>query len=179
MTGAQYRHSAHPSAGSALVPPNLPHFCAAYGRLILVFKPPGLRLQRRTRPRAMPFQAPRWGGIAEAYGCTSPEGVGGTGAAAGFVTPEGEVGTSADAPVPLTGVHRGWADCEQGPALGGRSRTGGTPPMRVFAYFLRVQKVGRPGGETRRRKVRFASFPPKDGENCASLPCSSSPHRNR
>ena len=37
--------------------------------------------------------------------------------------------------------------------------------MRVFAYFLRVQKVGSPGGETRRRKVRFASFPPKGGEN--------------
>ena len=41
MTGAQDRHSAHPSAGSALVPPNLPHFCAAYGRLVRVFKPAG------------------------------------------------------------------------------------------------------------------------------------------
>ena len=50
--------------------------------------------------------------------------------------------------------------------------------MRVFAYFLRAQKVGRPGGETpssqsplcsvsaqERRKLRFASLlvlsPPK------------------
>ena len=43
-TGAQDRHSAPPSAGSALVPPNLPHFCAAYGRLVLAFKPAGLFL---------------------------------------------------------------------------------------------------------------------------------------
>ena len=35
----------------------------------------------------------------------------------GSRTPEREVGTSTDAPVALSGVLRGWADCERGPAL--------------------------------------------------------------
>ena len=65
----------------------------------------------------------------------------------GFRTPESEVGTSTDAPVALSGVLRGWADCERGPALWGRSRTGGSSPKRAFAYFSPVRKVGRPGGE--------------------------------
>ena len=38
-TGAQYRHSAPPQRPPAFCPANLPHFYAAYGRLILVFKP--------------------------------------------------------------------------------------------------------------------------------------------
>ena len=81
--------------------------------------------------------------------------------------PESERGTATDAPVALSGVLRGWADCEQGPALGGRSRTGGTSPERVFGFFLHEQKETRPQAKPRRRKVRFASFPPKDGENFA------------
>ena len=64
----------------------------------------------------------------------------------GSRTPEREVGTSTDAPVALSGVLRGWADCEQGPALGGRSRTGGTPPKPPFGSFRAVPKGTRPSG---------------------------------
>ena len=72
----------------------------------------------------------------------------------GSRTPESEVGTSTDAPVALSGVLRGWADCERGPALWGRSRTGGTSPKRAFAYFSPVRKVGRPSGRNLRRTRR-------------------------
>ena len=68
----------------------------------------------------------------------------------GSRTPEGEVGRSTDAPVALLGVLRGWADCERGPALGGRSRTGGAPPKRVFGFFLHEQKETRPSGRNRK-----------------------------
>ena len=53
-------------------------------------------------------------------------------------------------------LHRFYAPVKRG-FLGGKPCVRGTPfvpklsrgcaPMRVFAYFLRVQKVGRPGGE--------------------------------
>ena len=97
---------------------DLPHFYAAYGHLVLVFKLAGLRLYRSGR-RALPYQAPRWGAAAQAYECTSPEGVEGTGATAGFATPERERCTSTDAPVAFLGGLRGWGDCEQGPASWG------------------------------------------------------------
>ena len=64
----------------------------------------------------------------------------------GSRTPEGKRGTATDAPVVLSGVLRGWADCEQGPALGGRSRTGGSPPKRAFGSFWPRPKGTRPGG---------------------------------
>ena len=37
--------------------------------------------------------------------------------------------------------------------------------MPPFGYFRAVPKVTRPQAKPRRRKVCFASFPPKDGEN--------------
>ena len=41
------------------------------------------------------------------------------------------------------GVLRGKAACERERDLCARSRTGGLPPVRVLAYFLHEQKVGR------------------------------------
>ena len=51
----------HPRRPPAFCRPNLPHFCAVYGRLHLVFKPAGLPLQRRRHRRPPPGQAPRLG----------------------------------------------------------------------------------------------------------------------
>ena len=73
--------------------------------------------------------------------------------------PESERGTATDAPVALSGVLRGWADCEQGPALGGRSRTGGTPPKPPFGSFRAVPKGTRPSG--RNRKASAGTRPGK------------------
>ena len=63
-TGAAfyYRRAPADTPSDARRPPafcrlSLPHFYHAYGRLILVFKPAGLRLSRRTRRSASPFQA--------------------------------------------------------------------------------------------------------------------------
>ena len=101
-------------------------------------------------PRVMPFQAPQWGGIAKAYAMQEAGGRRWKLRNRGSRTPEGEVGRSTDAPVALLGVLRGWADCERGPALGGRSRTGGAHPKRVFGFFLHEQKETRPSGRNRK-----------------------------
>ena len=54
-------------------------------------------------------------------------------------TPERKVGTSTDAPVVLSGVLRGWADCEHGAPLA-PCRTGGAPPKPPFGSFRAVPK---------------------------------------
>ena len=73
----------HPRRPPAFCRLNLPYFCAAYGRLVLVFKPSACASNGAPRRRAPPSQAPRWGVGTKVKVRTRPQAVGGSGATAG------------------------------------------------------------------------------------------------
>ena len=134
---------------------NLPHFSPAYGRLVRVFKPAGLRLSRRTRRSASPFQADTLGRRHRSVRTQQAGGRRGKLRNRESRTPEREGRRSTDAPVALSGVLRGWADCERGPPMGPKPNRRHTPYAAL--WFLS-------GGAERNSPFRAKTEPARRGE---------------